>query len=531
MNKKMAGGGLFNQRSKGFTLVELLAVIVIVGILATVGVIAVTNIINNSENKSLVEEGLNLAAAGRYAYENNENLSNKSMVCISLETLNETGYYEKGKSEDYYGSVLISSDGSKITTKFWINNKDNEKAIEGANLTATEDNVAAPKITNWDLTQTKNNGSFCNLTQAELDNLKNSGSIPGSGDLNEYTGDKITINLNVEKQNINNDITGLDCNNKKEECPVCPSGGSGTGTSCTPYEYQNTEISSITDTSKNYLVFKDDCNYKTLFRYLGTQNVELADKSKVNLRKLVQDDWATDVQTGLYDGHDCEYSYNGDSCIPQASSPHYVVSTIDGQNYGYTSSQNGDQRCYNYYGYNNNDRDELHPNPLNNALNNTYIDFLVNNAGAKKDKIPQIHWLQQKNCYNTTIRETDKDYEKKLTFCSGDLNVSSSGISRVAIMTVDEFNSNSWINKKTVDELLFDASCQWSTSAGRSYCNGTYFYDVSLGRVELSNPGKVCLGSYFRPTFYISNDTKIYAPKDVAQNQWGSKDHPYIIVQ
>ncbi len=524
-------------------MVELLAVIVIVGILATVGVIAVTNIISNSENKSLVEEGLNLAAAGRYAYENNENLSNKSMVCISLETLNETGYYEKGKSEDYYGSVLITNNGSKITIKFWINNKDNEKAIEGANLTATEDNVSAPKITNWDLTQTKNNGSFCNLTQAELDNLKNSGSIPGSGDLNEYTGDKITINLNVENPNINNDITGLECNNKKEECPVCPpSGGSGTGTSCTPYEYQNTQISSITDTSKNYLVFKDDCNYNTLFRYIGTQDVELANGTHENLRKLVQDDWATNFQAG-FDDIDHYQIYNTKYTVPQYTgyntSGKYVVSGINGDNRSLSTVYGDRDYCYNFYGSGNailKDGGALYQ-----ALNKTYIDFLKNSAGVNTDKIPTIHWLQPVRCITDCEGYSYKQsyYDKCVSQCvnahTPDLIEYSFGqpvtnpqTAQVAIMTVDEFNNNSWINKNTVNELLFDAWCKPAVNGGSRTCQGTWAYYPSSNKVEHNG---LCYGAYFRPTFYISNDTKIYAPKDVAQNQWGSKDHPYIIVQ
>ncbi len=220
MDKMTNRGGLLNQRSKGFTLVELLAVIVIVGILATVGVIAVTNIINNSENKALVEEGLNLVAAGRYAYENNDSLSGSDKVCISLQTLNETGYYEKGKAEDYSGSVLITNNDGKITTTFWIN-KENSKYIEGANLKATEDNVIKETKLKYENKESLNNGSFCGF---KSDAEKAGVNVGTKDNLDEYDG-KTPISITI------NDDSNIDINVQDITCKTDSGSGSCPGVS------------------------------------------------------------------------------------------------------------------------------------------------------------------------------------------------------------------------------------------------------------------------------------------------------------
>ena len=59
------------KNEKGLTLVELLAVIVILGIIAAIAIPSIGNIINNSKVNALIADGQNvLAAANMYFIEN-----------------------------------------------------------------------------------------------------------------------------------------------------------------------------------------------------------------------------------------------------------------------------------------------------------------------------------------------------------------------------------------------------------------------------------------------------------------------------
>jgi prepilin-type N-terminal cleavage/methylation domain-containing protein len=57
---------LFRENQKGFTLVELLAVIVILGILATVSVFVVAEVINHSKKQAFLANAYSLKAAGEF---------------------------------------------------------------------------------------------------------------------------------------------------------------------------------------------------------------------------------------------------------------------------------------------------------------------------------------------------------------------------------------------------------------------------------------------------------------------------------
>jgi type IV pilus assembly protein PilA len=57
--------GLKLKEQKGFTLIELLAVIVILGIIAAIAIPAIGNVINKSESKAKVQEGLQIINAAK----------------------------------------------------------------------------------------------------------------------------------------------------------------------------------------------------------------------------------------------------------------------------------------------------------------------------------------------------------------------------------------------------------------------------------------------------------------------------------
>jgi type IV pilus assembly protein PilA len=54
------------KEQKGFTLVELLAVIVILGIIAAIAIPAIGNVINNSKEKAQIQEGVQIINAAKY---------------------------------------------------------------------------------------------------------------------------------------------------------------------------------------------------------------------------------------------------------------------------------------------------------------------------------------------------------------------------------------------------------------------------------------------------------------------------------
>ena len=144
------------KNTKGFTLVELLAVIVILAVVMMMAVTAIGPIMTRARKGALGEEGLALINAAERAYQleqmkTTSKIKATSSACFSLNWLNVNQYFDKGAGNDYHGSVLISYDTTKktYTYKFWISNGtyvfdgmsrdayDYEKATDGT--TASED--------------------------------------------------------------------------------------------------------------------------------------------------------------------------------------------------------------------------------------------------------------------------------------------------------------------------------------------------------------------------------------------------------
>lgn len=90
------------NKSRGFTLVELLATIVIMGIVATIGVIACTSAIKNSKEKLKKVESSQLKKAASAYYTEFKNspeyvsFKDNGVIysCISVKALREMGYYQ-----------------------------------------------------------------------------------------------------------------------------------------------------------------------------------------------------------------------------------------------------------------------------------------------------------------------------------------------------------------------------------------------------------------------------------------------------
>ena len=86
------------MNKKGFTLIELIMVIVVIGIVAMIAIQSVTKRISDSKDRAYnIQVNKIENAAKKYMLENNEDDEyHLNTLCIKLLTLQEKGYLEKG---------------------------------------------------------------------------------------------------------------------------------------------------------------------------------------------------------------------------------------------------------------------------------------------------------------------------------------------------------------------------------------------------------------------------------------------------
>ena len=110
------------MNKKGFTLVELLAVIIVLSIIVLITAISTSNIIKNSK-KSLSEvqiKSIEKAAKTYYV----EEVSNHDNVCVNISELIQKGYIDKEKianpknNEEILGSIRISYIDNKYNYEY-----------------------------------------------------------------------------------------------------------------------------------------------------------------------------------------------------------------------------------------------------------------------------------------------------------------------------------------------------------------------------------------------------------------------------
>ena len=126
------------QNEKGLTLVELLAVIVILGIIAAIAIPAIGNIITNSKVNALKADGQNVLAAGNlYFVENNKKAT------VSMAELTADGFLEDA------GGFAATTGAVAATITKGAAGKGNTISGTAANGTVT---VAFTTATNADIT-------------------------------------------------------------------------------------------------------------------------------------------------------------------------------------------------------------------------------------------------------------------------------------------------------------------------------------------------------------------------------------------
>lgn len=111
---------------KGFTLVELLAVIVILGILLLIAVPSVNNIIKNSRKKAFLSQ-VKLAVENVETTASVEKDSITSACNIEITTIE----LERGSWDGITGGIQVKMSGNKVEVKPYISDTKNSFSVTG----------------------------------------------------------------------------------------------------------------------------------------------------------------------------------------------------------------------------------------------------------------------------------------------------------------------------------------------------------------------------------------------------------------
>ncbi|MFZ2462157.1 MAG: type II secretion system protein [Caldibacillus thermoamylovorans] len=106
------------KNQKGMTLVELLAVLVILGIIAAIAIPMIGNMIENSKTKAAAIEALNIIAGAKLADSNGvEGTTSGNVTTFSKDDLVE--YVDENNFESVTKTVTKDKDGKKVTSVEW----------------------------------------------------------------------------------------------------------------------------------------------------------------------------------------------------------------------------------------------------------------------------------------------------------------------------------------------------------------------------------------------------------------------------
>ena len=148
------------KNNKGFTLVELLAVIVILAVIILIAVNAVIPQMNKAKKNSFIDEVAVYAQAAEKAYVSDQISDSNPITCFTVGSsgANElNGNFVKKADTQYKGKVLLNSDGS--LKKIYLKNKNymvvaatQAKVDAKTGDDATANSVKTYKASDWDST-------------------------------------------------------------------------------------------------------------------------------------------------------------------------------------------------------------------------------------------------------------------------------------------------------------------------------------------------------------------------------------------
>ena len=152
------------KNKKGFTLVELLAVIVVLAIIILIAMPSVMSAMDKARRNALITEASEITKIATTAYADDSMGTGITKVCYNLKYLSEQGYLDKNLS-GYTGQVGVEVDSNgKVLTKIWLSNgiyKITTGDIDGASPTglSVKDNISSGD-------KTENNcNSYCGNTE------------------------------------------------------------------------------------------------------------------------------------------------------------------------------------------------------------------------------------------------------------------------------------------------------------------------------------------------------------------------------
>lgn len=146
------------KNKKGFTLVELLAVIVILAVIILIAVNAVLPQMRKARENSFVDEAINFAKAAETAYVS-DSLKGEQKECYTIEELK--GQYVAKNDVKYVGKVHINVDeNDNITKKIYITDGNSFYIAEGNPTSTKKTDMDAKKYssTAWSAIKTTTAG-------------------------------------------------------------------------------------------------------------------------------------------------------------------------------------------------------------------------------------------------------------------------------------------------------------------------------------------------------------------------------------
>ena len=162
------------KNKKGFTLVELLAVIVILAVIILIAVNAVLPQMRKARRNSFIDEAINFAKAAETAYVS-DSLKGEGRTCYNVADLK--GKYVSKNDEKYKGWIQLSISGDNISKTVTITDGANFiiNAADPTDIDPDED-VTDYSAAAWTTITGENGASIPSGCEEQTTNNSNSGS-------------------------------------------------------------------------------------------------------------------------------------------------------------------------------------------------------------------------------------------------------------------------------------------------------------------------------------------------------------------